>query len=275
MGGRLDSTNVINPMLSVITNISREHTQHLGETLPEIAAEKAGIIKPRVPVVTAVSEPEALSVIEARARKSRSRLHKVQGIVSVDIHDSGLLGSEISISTSDNKYNNIKIKLAGRHQHLNAATSVLAAELLSGQLALKPENIGRGLESTRWQGRLQVVRRNPTVIVDSTHNPGGARTLAAFLSERFQRDKPVLVLGMLEDKEVGPVVKLLEPLASRSLVTQSSYHRRMKAKDLASFFRGRVETFDTVPAAVERALELSGNAGTVLITGSILLPLTV
>ncbi|MFO7619176.1 MAG: Mur ligase family protein [Thermoplasmata archaeon] len=270
MGGRLDSTNVLAPVLSAITNISLEHTQHLGNTLGKIAFEKAGIIKPGVPVVSAVTEPEARKVIEAAARERGSELHESGAECEVRILDAGTLKTTISAITKNNKYEQIHIKLAGAHQATNAATAIVAAEMLShGIFPVKPENIVRGMERTRWAARLQVVRRRPTVILDATHNPGGAETLAAFLKTHFHDEKPVMVFAMLEDKEVGPVVKLLEPLAARSLVTESSYERRMKAADLASRFSGGKEVIGSVGEAVDRAFAVAGEEGTILITGSI------
>jgi dihydrofolate synthase/folylpolyglutamate synthase len=270
MGGRLDSTNVIEPALSIITNISREHTQHLGDTLGQIAGEKAGIIKKGIPTVSAVPEPEARSVIVSKAKEMQSRLHHVHELADVKIVEQDLLGTTLSITTKSHKYNNIHIKLPGAHQTINAATSVLAAEILSDSaFPLSRENIVRGMEATRWAARLQAVRQKPTVILDATHNPGGAETLAVFLKKQFPRQRPVMVIAMLADKEVDPVVKLLEPLVSQSIVTQSSYARRMKAADLASRFSGEVEVEECLGEAIDRAIQLAGPSGTVLITGSI------
>jgi len=270
MGGRLDSTNVIEPALSIITNISREHTQHLGNTLGQIAGEKAGIIKKGVPTVSAVPEPEARNVIESRAKEMHSRLYNVQELAHVRIEEQGLLGSKLSIRTKKYKYNNIHIKLPGAHQSLNAATSIISAEIiLDSVFPLSRENIVRGLEATRWAARLQVVRQNPTIILDATHNPGGAETLALFLKTHFSRKPPVMVIAMMEDKEVGPVVKLLEPLVSQIIVSQSSYSRRMKATALASRFSREAEIKENLDEAIDRAILLAGASGTVLITGSI------
>jgi dihydrofolate synthase/folylpolyglutamate synthase len=270
MGGRLDSTNVIEPALSIITNISREHTQHLGDTLGQIAGEKAGIIKRGIPTVSAVPEPEARAVIESKAKEMHSRLYNVHELVKIKIFEQDMLGTTLSIITKSNKYNNMHIKLSGTHQSINAATSILAAEILSnGVFSLSRENIVRGMESTRWAARLQVVRKKPTIILDATHNPGGAETLAIFLKKHFSRQRPVMVIAMLEDKEVNPVVKLLEPLVSRTVVTQSSYSRRMKAEDLASRFSSDVDIEECLGEAIDRGIELAGHSGTVLITGSI------
>lgn len=257
MGGRLDSTNVINPELAVITSISREHSQHLGETVSEIAGEKAGIIKKGVPTIISTEDKRALAVIASQCKKMKSKLYNVHDIALI-ISDASLFGSFLKIDDLE-----ISIKLSGQHQAINAATAALAAKALG----IKPESIEKGLANTQWPGRLQVIRKNPMIILDSTHNPGGAKVLAAFLKQ--QNLKPILVLGMLEDKEVGPVLKALEPLASKIIVTQPEYHRKMTAKKLASHFSGKVEMMDKLPKAVDKAMKISKNSDAILITGSI------
>ncbi len=270
MGGRLDSTNVIQPELSVITNISLEHTQHLGDTLGKIAFEKAGIIKKGVPVVSAVAEPEAREVIEAKAKESKAKLFHVPKECVYRILESDEMGSKISFSAMGREYKGVRIGLPGDHQATNASTAIVSANVLRERgFALTDENISKGLESTIWAARLQLVRRKPDVMLDATHNPGGATTLATFLEKHYRRRPPVMVMAMLEDKEVGPVVKSLEPLASGIFVSQSGYHRRMEAKTLASRFSGNVDIVVPLKDAIDRALEKAGKSGTVLITGSI------
>lgn len=270
MGGRLDSTNVIEPEVSVITNISLEHTQHLGDTLGKIAFEKAGIIKRGVPVVSAVGEPEARDVIEAKARESKSKLFHVPGECTYRMLESDGMGSRISFSAMGRNYEGVRIRLPGDHQAANASTAIVSADVLRTRgFSLTDENIVNGLESTTWAARLQVVRRKPDVILDATHNPGGAVTLAEFLGKHYRNKPPVMVMAMLEDKEVGPVVKSLEPLVSGIFVSQSGYHRRMEANALASRFSGNVDVVVPLSDAIDRAMEKAGNDGTVLITGSI------
>ncbi len=270
MGGRLDSTNVIKPELSIITNISREHMQHLGETLAEIASEKAGIIKRGIPVVSSVQERDAANVIESKARKLSAKLFRIHESAKWRIEATSSLGSILTVRTRDNEYGPVRIRLPGEHQAVNASTSVLAAEILAGRgFSISGENILRGLESTRWAARLQTVRLNPAVILDATHNPGGAEALAEFLKSHFTRKKPVMVIAMLEDKEVGPVVSHLEPLVRKAIVSQSSYHRRMKADVLASNFKGVAVTEADLRKATDLAMAAAGKDGTVLITGSI------
>jgi len=262
MGGRLDSTNVISPELAIITNISREHSQHLGDTIPEIAGEKAGIIKKGIPTITSVREKKALAVIESQCKKMNSKLHKLHELVDIEISDSGIYGSTLNLKMPKNQLEAM-IKLPGQHQAVNAATAALSAEMVG----LDHSAIEKGLAKTEWPARLQVIRNNPMVILDSTHNPGGAKALASVLME--QKQKPILILGMLEDKEAGPVIGALEPLARRIIVTQPDYHRKMAAKALASHFSGKVEIISKLPKAVDKAIKTAKNNEIILITGSI------
>ncbi|MCK5397234.1 MAG: hypothetical protein KAJ33_03185, partial [Thermoplasmata archaeon] len=256
MGGRLDSTNVIKPEMAVITSISKEHSQHLGETIKEIAGEKAGIIKKKIPTITS-TQGEALSVIQAQCKKMKSKLYNVNDIALI-ISNASIFGTSMKIDGLE-----VSIKLPGQHQAINAKTAVLAAKTIG----IKPEAIEKGLAATEWPGRIQIVRKSPMIILDSTHNPGGAEALASFL--RGQKIKPILVLGMLEDKEVQPVVKALEPLASKIIVTQPEYHRKMIAKELASHFSGKIETVSKLPKAIEKAMKIAKKNDIILITGSI------
>ena len=256
MGGRLDSTNVIKPEISVITSISKEHSQHLGETIKEIAGEKAGIIKKKIPTITSTQD-EALSIIQAQCKKMKSKLYNVNDIALI-ISNASIFGTSMKIDGLE-----VSIKLPGQHQAINAKTAVLAAKTIG----IKPEAIEKGLAATEWPGRIQIVRKSPMIILDSTHNPGGAEALASFL--RGQKIKPILVLGMLEDKEVQPVVKALEPLASKIIVTQPEYHRKMIAKELASHFSGKIETVSKLPKAIEKAMKIAKKNDIILITGSI------
>ncbi len=262
MGGRLDSTNVINPELAVITSISKEHSQHLGETIAEIAEEKAGIIKKCIPTITSTENKKALTVMASQCKKMKSKLYRLHDLVELDILDSGLFGSTLNLKMLENQLE-AQIKLSGQHQAANAATAALAAEIIG----IKKEIIEKGLAGTEWPGRLQVIRRNPTVILDSTHNPGGAEALAAFLKQ--QKIRPILILGMLEDKEVKPVVNALEPLASKVIVTQPDYNRKMNAKELASHFSSKVEIIQKLPEAIDKTMKAAKKSDIILITGSI------
>lgn len=200
MGGRLDATNVIYPLVAVITNIELEHTAVLGKTLAKIAVEKAAIIKPGVPVVTAEKKEEVLSVLRFQAEKNQSLLVQV--------------GSEGEGFTTS---------LLGEHQKLNAACAVAAVRLAG--IEADKKTIIAGLKKAVWPGRFQVVSRNPLTILDGAHNPAGIRALVATLRREFPGKKFTFLFGAQQDKDVKTMLPWLRPLAEEVIVTRSSHHQ--------------------------------------------------
>lgn len=272
MGGRLDSTNVIKPLTSVITNVTKEHTEHLGKTVSKIAWEKAGIIKKGIPVVTAVEDPKALAVIKKRCRETGSKLLRVQEKVRMSDTQQDIFGSSFSLKTKKLALKGMRIRLAGEHQLSNVATAVLAMECLNLKgFSIPNEKIRTGLENTKWIARLQVARTSPLAILDASHNPGGARTLARYLKTYFYKNKPIGVVGVLVDKDVRGIVRELEGHFSKVIATSSTYDRRLPAKDLAGFFSSKknLVVIDSIPKALDKAFELSVSGVPVVITGSI------
>jgi dihydrofolate synthase/folylpolyglutamate synthase len=205
LGGRLDATNVVTPLVSVITNIGFDHTQYLGDTLPKIAAEKAGIIKPGVPVVTA-AEGEALGVIRRIAAECNAPLTVVTGGVN-------------------------RTPLIGLHQAINCA--VAEAALRATGLGITDEQMRNGLARTRWPGRFDIISRKPLIVLDGAHNPHGAAALAAALREQFPGRKLTLILGVLRDKDYRTVCRILAPLASRILCVPVANNRTATAEEIA------------------------------------------
>ena len=197
MGGRLDATNVIRPLVSVITNIELEHTAVLGSTIAKIAAEKAAIIKPGVPVVTAETKAEALRVMKHRADKDRSVLVQV--------------GSRAA---------GFDLGLLGEHQQANAACAVAAVRLAGIQADRTA--ILAGLRKVAWPGRFQVVARKPLTILDGAHNPAGAQVLARTLAERFPGKKFVFVMGVQKDKDAPPMLREFSKVAQEIIITRSA-----------------------------------------------------
>ena len=183
LGGRLDATNVVTPLVSVITNIAFDHTQYLGETLAQIATEKCGIIKPRVPVVTASVAEEALAVIRRTAPEQHCRLT----VVGQDIRATRLSEDEqcqrVELTGARHAYGPLTIPLLGAHQTINCATAVAALE--ASGLSVTPEQIHEGLLQTHWPGRFQIVHHDPTVVLDGAHNAAAAERLAATFRDHF------------------------------------------------------------------------------------------
>lgn len=217
LGGRLDATNIVTPMASVITNIGFDHQQWLGDTLAKIAAEKAGIIKPGIPVITAAEQPEVLQVIEAVAREQGAPLSRVFGGPS-PLPQSALLGT---------------------HQKINAALARATVQVLRPQLPVSDAAMQRGLEAVRWPGRLQWLKSSngQSVLLDGAHNVAGAETLRAALLQSDSRTKPTLILGILGDKDWRAMCQLLAPLAARILLVPVSSERTMQPQELAAACR--------------------------------------
>jgi dihydrofolate synthase/folylpolyglutamate synthase len=265
MGGRLDSTNVLRPDVAVITNVSKEHTQHLGRSIEKIAREKAGIIKQGVPTVCGSPDKAVLKVVKEKCREVGSELLAVGELVNIKCNQQSVFGSTLDITYNGREMKSVRTRMAGRHQLDNIAAAVLAVDSLKG-VRVTDDDVRRGIKNTAWPARLQVVRTSPLVMLDSTHNPGGARTLATFLKEHFADRKPIGIIGMLEDKDAAALAKELDGCFSELFVTEPDYRRRMPAKELASHFSGSVSLAENVGKAVDSALK---KKKPLMITGSI------
>ena len=213
LGGRLDATNVVKPLASVITNIAFDHTQYLGETLPQIAMEKCGIIKPGVPVVTAAVAEEVLHVIRATATAQACSLTTVGRDVHVNRLSEDEQGQRVVLNSTRHDYGVVTIPLLGAHQTINCATAVAALE--ASGLPITPQQITEGLAQTTWPGRFQIVGHHPTIVLDGAHNAAAAERLAATLRERCTGQKLTLILGVLRDKNYDQMCQILAPLAER------------------------------------------------------------
>ena len=263
MGGRLDSTNVLIPELSVITPIGLEHSRYLGRTIKEIAFEKAGIIKPGRPVVTSNSG-DALEVIESRARELGSEIHVVG---SSDLN----VIQERGPAMLEKDGHRFEIGLVGAFQIQNAALVMEALRVLAHP-AVDIAAMQKGLKEVRWPARLEKVADSPTIIVDSTHNAPGAESLAKEIPHLG--DDVVMVFGILQDKDAEAMCRTLGPLVRRVVVAEASTDRAMAADRLAKVmgsFNKDVTFEECIADAMATAMEAAGPQGTVLVTGSIYL----
>ncbi len=272
MGGKFDATNVINPEVSVITAISLDHTEVLGNTLAEITVEKAGIIKVGSVVVTSPQPDEAARVIAEICLSREAQLIKV--------------GSDVtwqSLGFNDNQQRlrvvgrlgiyELSIPLLGWHQLVNAATAVAALEVLDGKgFNLSQGSIANGLARVSWPGRLQVLGNHPLIVVDGAHNPDAARRLRESLEQYFHFDHAILVIGASDDKDIAGVVSELSPVFDKVIVTHSHHPRPMApAAIVAEFTKHGVETqvVDNVPSALTEALALAGDRDLICVAGSL------
>ncbi len=272
MGGRLDSTNVVTPLVSVITNIDLEHTEFLGESIEEIAGEKAGIIKPGVPVVTGAVQQEALGVIEAEALRQGSPVY----VLHRDFDARRTIGGReqrMDYRGTGTTRRDLAIGMTGRHQVDNAALALAALEAAGSRLPVSDDALAKGVAGARWEGRLERVSERPDVYLDGAHNPASAEVLADALSEMKPHYRAlVLVLGILRDKDWRGIIERLVPLADRVIVTAPSYGRAMDASSLAAQVKqlhGDVASAGTVEQAVRQAAAEAGPGDLVVITGSL------
>ncbi len=215
MGGQYDATNLLTPLVSSITNIDLDHEQFLGSTIAEVAAEKAGIIKASIPIITSASQPEVVTIIGDIARSRKAPLVDVSKNVSTSlIPDTGFesLGKPMRIQYSGLKEYIIELPIWGSHQVSNAATSMRIIESLQAQgLHISASDIIEGLKKVQLAGRLEIIQRDPLILLDGAHNPAGARTLGLFLDEIKvkQKGKHWLITGIMKDKKI---IDLISPL---------------------------------------------------------------
>ena len=269
MGGRMDATNVIRPLVAVLTRIGLEHTEHLGKTEDRIAREKSGIIKPGCRVVT-VYQPTA-SLITAQAHALGCPVTVVGQDLQYERVGFDRSGQRLRIT--DGGSLELTIPLLGSYQPENAAIAFAALRGLSQMGLTIPEKaIVAGFKETSWPGRMQIVRTHPTVIVDGTHNAPGVPTLAASLKELFPGEKAVFVLGILDDKDLGAFADALGPLVSRLVIAKPETPRAYPPDAIAKAFEAHVKDPSIVPKvseAVDRGIALAGRDGLVVVTGSI------
>jgi dihydrofolate synthase/folylpolyglutamate synthase len=269
MGGRYDATNVIQPAISIITNVSLEHRDYLGNTLAEIAREKAGIIKQSTPVVTGVKQKQARAVVQQFARKKKAPLFMLGKAFKVRQHHSG----QFSYTGCKNKWRTLQTPLLGRYQVQNAALALAACELLiNDQVAITIESIKKGLANTRWPGRLEIVCEYPLVILDGAHNLIAARNLAKYLAENLAGRRITLVIGILDDKPYRSMLNSLLPECSRVIITRARSQRALKPEKLYAVAKktlSEVSIISDVAAAVRNAIETAGRDDVVCVAGSL------
>jgi dihydrofolate synthase/folylpolyglutamate synthase len=269
MGGRLDATNVITPVVSIITNIGLEHQEFLGDNIIDIAKEKGGIIKEGIDLVTAVNQPPVIKLFDSLCRKKGAPFWRVGHNVLYRRLSSGLL----DYYGLRDRYKNLQLGLKGRFQYRNAALALLALEILKGEgLTISDEAIRLGLSDLMWPGRLERVSSNPTIILDGAHNPSAMRSLVYSIGTDFDFEQLILVLGVMEDKDISSILKEILPLADRAIYTRPTYYRAADPRylmDMAKGFGKAGEVHFSIPAAIDRARTLADKKDLILITGSL------
>jgi dihydrofolate synthase/folylpolyglutamate synthase len=270
LGGRLDATNVVKPQVCVITSISYDHTDVLGNTLTQIAGEKAGIIKPGATVVSAPQFPEAMAVIERVCREKGVRLIKAGEDVTWERGGFSEAGQSFRLKGLTGEYD-LRITLLGEHQVENAAVAVAVVESL-GDEKITAESIAAGLQKVKWPGRLQVLRHEPRVVVDGAHNAYSMQRLGEALKEYFRYDKLTLVLGFGGDKDIGGMVAEAVKMADDIILVASRHPRSVKTSLLVEEFQKHGMTprvAESVAAAVKLALAGAGPNDLICAAGSV------
>ncbi|MDD1769068.1 MAG: hypothetical protein LUQ55_03695, partial [Methanomassiliicoccales archaeon] len=269
MGGRLDATNVIRPDCTVITRIGLEHVTYLGNTVAEIAGEKAGIIKPGVPVITAEDKEDALAVLRSVAKNKGSPLRIVGKDIKYRLVSSTMDGTTVLL---DGLSSEVHVPLPGSYQASNVALSYgCICELRNNGLEVADGAIVKGLAEVDWPGRIEVLSKSPLVILDATHTPDGAAAVAADI-KGLAKGRIILVLGVLKDKDLEGIAKHFGGIASIAIATSPDTRRAFPAtavQDALSKHCLHVEIVGDVGGAFERAMAVSTRNDTVLVTGSL------
>ncbi len=267
LGGRLDATNVIDPELSVITTISLDHEEYLGESIASIAAEKGGIIKSKRPVILGDVVPEAAATLETIASDRGAAVRRLgkDFWIDGDIHP--------TYRSVRGEVGPLCIALRGSHQRRNAAVAVAAVEGLQHLLPLSTEAICNGLREVRWPGRLEVVGHHPVMVLDGAHNQAGVETLVRELPALVDGRRTYLLFGVMRDKRWRPMVELLAPLMDGVVVVRAERSRGEDPDQLAKAFAPHCQVWtEEAPAAgLVRARQLAGDDGAIVVAGSLFL----
>jgi len=274
MGGRLDATNVIDAEVAVITNVSLEHTKYLGDTVIEIAGEKAGIIKPGSTLITAVEQPEILELLEGICHDRDAEIYVVDRDIRYRRLRHSLEGQWFNLQGLRDDYRELFIPLLGGHQLRNASCAVGAVETLSLHGVEVPlEAVREGLRKTRWPGRLEVVQRKPLTILDCAKDPKAMENLAAVLREDFSYDRLIAVVSISRDKDIPRIIRALASVASHFIITRHGVMGRAAEPEAIAVeverFSKPYEIVEDVRSAVRRALEIAGGDDLILVTGSV------
>lgn len=270
LGGRLDATNVTEPVISGIANISIEHTDKLGNSLETIALEKAGIVKTKGLVISVLQEDEVIDVIRSVCKDRRAGLYEIAKDINYSIVKSDKNGQIFDLDGPGYSYNDLQLNLLGRHQTENATLAVSIIKLLKAEVAEK--NIRDGLKNVLWPGRLQIVQKDPYVILDGAQNITSIKAVLSSIKEIFDYKRLICVFGILSDKDIEGVARELDNASSVVILTRPNNSRAKEPIELKKHFvRSGIMIKDNVNSAMDRALDIADIEDLILITGSLYL----
>jgi dihydrofolate synthase / folylpolyglutamate synthase len=271
LGGRLDATNVCMPLVSVITNIGLDHMAYLGKTLAVIAREKAGIIKQNGICVTAVKQKQVLEVLKSVCLEHHAKLYCLGNDIKIKRQKDGLL----IYQGIGRNLRNLSIPLMGSHQYSNAALALATVELCGKNgFAIDDEAIRRGLASTHWDARLEILQSDPLFLLDGAHNPAGMRVLCQTIKKDFAYRQLIFIFGALADKDYRKMLRIITALCPKIILTQLKSPRAVSVPDMANFLGKRgypVIVTESVGKAIERAKAIACRQDLICAAGSLYL----
>jgi len=269
MGGRLDATNIVRPAVSIITNLSLEHQEYLGNTLAQIAAEKGGIIKQGVPLVTGVKQAGALSILNGIAEEKSAPVYRL----GKDFKVRRRSGGGFTFFGIHNRWSDMKTSLMGGHQIDNAAISLATCELLNrAGTSISEQDCRKGLSDLCWPGRLEIVSESPRIILDGAHNLVAARNLAAFLAQETNQRPITMVIGILDDKPYEAMLAALLPVTQKVIITRPQIDRGLPPETLYAEARKYGKDITLLPdvhQAVKQAVSQAAPDDVICIAGSL------
>jgi dihydrofolate synthase/folylpolyglutamate synthase len=272
MGGRLDATNVVEPLVSVISNISLDHRAYLGNSLAAIACEKGGIIKNKGVCITAAKQTHVVNILEDICMQRRAKLFMLGRDMKIRMNRDGTF----NYRGIRKDYENLICSLKGRHQIENAALAIGAVESIRGKgLEMDDEAVWGGIRSTKWEGRLEILQQEPIVLIDGAHNPAGISTLCRALETEFSYKRLILIFGVLNDKDYGAMLKRIAPLTDRLIITRPQTERATPPGEIVPvalrYNYRNVEVIENSRDALKRALSLADSNDLICVAGSLYL----
>ncbi|MBN1253720.1 MAG: bifunctional folylpolyglutamate synthase/dihydrofolate synthase [Deltaproteobacteria bacterium] len=269
LGGRLDSTNVVHPLMSVITNVDKDHYQILGERIEDIAREKAGIVKQGVPLISGATKGEVIDILEETCRTKGSPMR----LIGRDFWGQRVAPRTFSFQGGTWSLDDIRLGVAGSYQIVNATVALAALELLEQQgYRIVKESMYHGLATVRWPGRLELIQQVPQILLDGAHNSAAAKALRACLQEEFDYQHIYMVMGVMEDKEVSTILAELAPLAEVLIATRPQNSRAMSPQRVATIaetYCKDVRVIDDISKGVDYARALAQEDDLIVVTGSL------
>ena len=277
LGGRLDSTNIVHPILSVITSIGYDHMDLLGDTIEAITFEKAGIIKPGVPVISGVEQEEAIHVIKQVAAEKRATVYQMNERFSVQTNKMTAQGSEFNFEGIYSNLSKVEIKMQGPHQVKNAGVALMAIEILRQFYAfiVEEEGIRNGMRYTFWPGRFEKVLDKPLTIIDGAHNPQGAASLVDTI-KLYDYNRLIVVTGILKDKAVSDFLQIIAEVADQLIITEPDNPRAARVEEIGQLIEGMnlnigYQTVSSWQEAIDTAMGMAESNDLLMITGSLYL----